>query len=337
MPLEMGKKAIDGFAQRLLLQKDDRKSQISFYGGEPLLARETIEKLVLYANEKIGGIKDASVCYEITTNGLLMDEEFLRFAKKNKILLALSHDGLAQEQVRISRGGKSTREQVDKTLEMMLKVFPDTIVMMTIHPDYADKVAASIEAFRDMGVRSVNIVPAHGERVTWTQEKFDVFSKEIEKARDLYVAWNRGDGYFRVIPFENKIRNYIRQRDADSAMCHFGCHKLMVDADGKYYPCTHFVGRDGFGIGSIDEGIDENSIQTLESQRVEPELCRDCELRFRCRHTCACANHGHTGSMGEVSALQCEYEKLVIRLADEAAAELISDENPRFVERMYRE
>ena len=77
--------------------------------------------------------------------------------------------------------------------------------------------------------------------------------------------------------------------------------------------------------------------RSLEAQRVEAGICRDCELRSRCRHTCACANHGHTGCMSEVSALQCEYEKLVIRLADEAASALISEENPRFVERMYKE
>jgi hypothetical protein len=40
--------------------------------------------------------------------------------------------------------------------------------------------------------------------------------------------------------------------------------------------------------------------------------------------------------MSEVSALQCEYEQLTIRLADKAAAALISDANPKFIERMYK-
>ncbi|MBO4927916.1 MAG: radical SAM protein [Clostridiales bacterium] len=352
MPVELGEKAIERMRQELLSEssrKDssDRSSddpeetsstkvQISFYGGEPLLARDRIEHLVKYANERIGGMPGYSVRYEITTNGLLLDESFLSFAKKNRILLALSHDGLAQDQVRLARGGKPTREIVDQKLEMLLRAFPETIIMMTIHPDYVDQVADSIAFFHEKGIRSVSLVPAHGERVSWTEEKFRRFSQQMEKVKVLYERWNQGDGYFRVIPFENKIRNYIRQKDADSAMCHFGCHKLMVDADGKYYPCSHFIGRDGFCIGSVEDDVDEAKIRTLESRRVEPEICRACDLRFRCRHTCACANHGHTGSMAEVSALQCEYEKLTIRLADEAAAAMIREENPRFVERMYK-
>jgi radical SAM protein with 4Fe4S-binding SPASM domain len=180
------------------------------------------------------------------------------------------------------------------------------------------------------------MVPAHGERVKWDDESFAVLSEELEKVEKLYEEWNKGNDAFRFIPFENKIRNYIRQKDADNAMCHFGCHKLMVDADGKYYPCTHFVGRDGFSIGSVSEGTDEKKIRDLEAKRVEAKDCEGCVLRPRCRHTCACANHGHTGDMSQVSALQCEYEQMTIRLADQAAAALISDENPRFVERMYK-
>ena len=339
MPVEVAEHAIENFRCALMAEGEAGfpiSAQISFYGGEPLLERKKIEYLVTYANDRIGGLPCSPLSYEITTNGLLMDQDFLDFAKKNHIILALSHDGLAQDPVRKDRGGKGTSEIVDEKLEMLLRTFPDTIVMMTIHPDHADLVAESIAFFHEKGVRSVSLVPAHGERVSWTDEKFAVFSKQMEKVKVHYEQWNQGDQYFRVIPFDNKIRNYIRQKSADSPSCHFGCHKIIVDTDGKYYPCTHFVGRDGFSIGSLEADVDDEKVASLESLRVEPELCRECELRDRCHHTCACANHGHTGSLGSVSALQCEYEKLIIRLADEAAANLIREENPRFVERMYR-
>lgn len=343
MPAGVAERSIDNFRRAVLLELEKQgadstlKTQISFYGGEPLLARERIEQLVHYANVKIGGIPRVSVSYEITTNGLLMDDAFLQFAKENQILLALSHDGLQQSSVRIDRGGNDTRARVDETLKKMLRVFPETIVMMTIHPEYAHLVSDSITFFHDMGVHTISLVLAHGERVTWTDEAFEAFSQQMEKVEVLYEQWNQENGYFRVIPFENKIRNFIRQRDADTPTCHFGCHKLMVDTDGKYYPCTHFIGREGFDIGSQETDVDEEKIASLERQRVEPETCRTCALRPRCHHTCACANHGHTGNVAEVSALQCEYEQLIIRLADQAAAALIKEENKRFVERMYRE
>ena len=334
MPRETAEKAIDFLVAGL--RKTPGKAQISFYGGEPLLARKEIEYLVRYARSRVSEIPGAGIVFEITTNGTLLDESFISFAKRNKILLALSHDGVAQDLVRVDRGGNPTKAVVDQKLEMLLKTFPKTIVMMTVHPEQAGKVAESVAFFREKGVQSVSLVPAHGERVEWTEEKFRELAEELTKVKALYVKWNQGQDVFRFLPFDNKIRNYILGKDADNKMCHFGGHKLMVDVDGKYYPCSHFIGRDGFCIGSVDGKVDKKKVATLESQRVEVKTCRSCELRARCRHTCACANHGHTGSMSEVSSLQCEYEKLVIRLADEAAGELIREENTAFVERMYR-
>ena len=332
MTKETAIKTIDTFAAGI---SEGDKAQISFYGGEPLLQKELIKELVKYSSEKIHSVPNTKLTFEITTNGLLLDEDFIAFAKKNKILLALSHDGLAQDSVRTDRGGNVTKERVDQKLQMLLKTFPETIIMMTVHPDYVDRIAGSLKFFRDQGVKSVSMVLAHGERVTWDDEAFEKLEKEMLKVEALYEQWNAGNDVFRFIPFDNKIKNYIRQRDADSVMCHFGCHKLMVDADGKYYPCSHFIGRDGFDIGSLEEGVNEEKLESLESKRVEPEDCRECELRFRCRHTCACSNHGQTGSVSEVSALQCEYEKLTIQLADRAAALLLNESNPAFVSRMY--
>ena len=343
MSEETARRALDLLRLEILACEDSSKNterqkvQVSFYGGEPLLARKKIEQIVSYANETIGGIPGVHINYEITTNGLLLDQEFLDFAKRNKILLALSHDGEAQDLTRVDRGGNKTRARIDEKLKMLLRTFPETVVMMTIHPDHADTFLESIRFFHEAGVRTVSFVPAHGERVAWTDEKFSVFSRELEKAKDLYVRWNQGHGIFRLVPFENKIRNYIHEKSADNRMCHFSCGKTMVDVDGRYYPCSHFIGREGFCTGSVEEGKDVEAINSLEEKRIEPDSCMNCALRFRCRHTCACSNHGHTGDMASVSAMQCEYEKLIIRLADEAAAELIKETNPRFVERMYKD
>ncbi|MCR5275299.1 MAG: radical SAM protein [Clostridiales bacterium] len=347
MPEETALKAIDIFVNGVRADIEAQKkaseenpsvtAQISFYGGEPLLQREKIEKLVGYSSAALQAIPGVNFAYEITTNGTLLDEEFIAFAKKNRIILALSHDGLSQDPVRRDRGGHPTKDTVDGKLQMLLKATPGTIIMMTVHPDYADRVSGSLKFFYDSGVRAVSMVLAHGERVLWDEEKFSVLEKELEKVEEFYEQWNSGDNVFRFIPFDNKIRNYILNKDQDSKSCHFGCHKTMVDTDGRYYPCSHFIGRDGFNYGSVDEGVDEKKLDSLEKKRVEASECAECALRSRCKHTCACANHGHTGNMSEVSALQCEYEQLTIRLADKAAAALLGGENRKFIERMYKE
>ena len=240
MTKETAIKSIDAFASGIV---EGDKAQISFYGGEPLLQKELIKELVNYSCEKILSIPDTRLTFEITTNGLLLDEDFITFAKRNKILLALSHDGLAQDEVRTDRGGNKTKDRIDEKLQMLLKTFPETIVMMTVHPDYVDRIVDSLKFFRSKGVKSVSMVLAHGERVSWDDETFEKLTREMNKVEALYEQWNAGNDVFRFIPFDNKIKNYIRQRDADSVTCHFGCHKFMVDADGKYYPCSLFGRR----------------------------------------------------------------------------------------------
>lgn len=331
--------AVDLLAE--MIRADHNKelpnTQISFYGGEPLLAEPLIREVVDYAESKLKGTLVKRMLFEITTNGLLLKEDFLPYAKKHNILLALSHDGVGQDFSRKDRGGNTTKERADAQLRKMLKYQPNTIIMMTLHPEMVSTVCESMKFFHDFGVKHVNLTLANGPKVNWTEEKMKVLFEQMQEFAPLYEEWNRGENEFRFTPFDNKIRNYIQSRSSDDRMCHFSDEKLMIDCDGRFFPCSHFIGNEEFCVGNLVEGPDEATISSLESQRVEPETCQSCSFAGRCKHRCACANHGNTGDVCKVSRLQCEYEKLTIRLADQAAANLISEENPKFVERMYKQ
>ena len=54
---------------------------VSFFGGEPLLRKPLIHRCVEYAK----GFPDVRFRWNMTTNGLLLDEKFLRFARDNGI------------------------------------------------------------------------------------------------------------------------------------------------------------------------------------------------------------------------------------------------------------
>lgn len=311
--------------------------QISFYGGEPLLAEGLIRQVVEYAEQKLTGKLAKKVLFEITTNGLLLREDFLAYARQHNMLLALSHDGVGQDFSRKDRGGNATKERADETLRMMLRYAPRTIIMMTLHPDLVGTLCDSMRFFHDFGVKYVNLTLANGPKVNWTEEKKEILMAQLEEMETLYEAWNQGEETFIMGGFDNKIRDYIKGRCSDDKMCHFSEEKLMIDCDGRFFPCNHFIGNEDFCIGDLEAGPNTEFIESLDAQRVESETCRSCAFAKRCRHNCACANHGNTGDMCRVSVLQCEYEKAIIRLADQAAAKLISAENPKFVERMYRE
>jgi len=70
----------------LALQSDQKYPGVAFFGGEPLLCKELIKEMVGYAKEKEPNRK---LMFKLATNGLLLDEQFLSFAKENGIFIAL--------------------------------------------------------------------------------------------------------------------------------------------------------------------------------------------------------------------------------------------------------
>ena len=58
-------------------------SIIVFYGGEPLLKKNMIKDTIEYINTKKS---KTNFYYGITTNGTLLDEEFIKYMKNNKFI-----------------------------------------------------------------------------------------------------------------------------------------------------------------------------------------------------------------------------------------------------------
>ena len=70
---------------------------IVFFGGEPLLHKDLIAATVGRARE-MEAQKRGSFHFKLTTNGVLLDEEFLDFSIRNDILVAMSFDGVREAQ-----------------------------------------------------------------------------------------------------------------------------------------------------------------------------------------------------------------------------------------------
>ncbi len=66
---------------------------IIFFGGEPLLHKDLIEQVIEYSR----WMEQRSDChfhYKVTTNGLLLDKDFMELSIRENIFIALSHDGV---------------------------------------------------------------------------------------------------------------------------------------------------------------------------------------------------------------------------------------------------
>lgn len=333
MSFDTAKKAIDLFSKTL--STEDKKVQISFYGGEPLLCKNIIREAVKYAEEILVNNRGIKVIYEITTNGLLLDECFLDFADEHNIVIALSHDGLSQSYTRLNLEGFPVTEKVNQALNQLVSRYPSTPIMMTVHPEYVNYLSDSIEFFYERGIRKINFTLASGYKANWNNESFSILSDELNKVTETYIKYNQSGLRYRILPIEGKIRLHIHDKSDANMNCKLCDRKLLVDYDGKIYPCTHFIGLTEFNVGDIFTQIDYKKLNEIESKRIAPNECDLCSYKTRCSHRCACANHGYNNSLNEPSALQCEYERLIINLADRAANILINENNQTFIREIY--
>lgn len=323
MPLEVLYKACD-----LAFSKGTRAG-IVFFGGEPLLKKDLIYKAIDYCEAKSSetGIKFSC---KMTTNGTLLDEEFLKRASKAGMKIGLSIDGMGQDISRRFPDGSSTFGLLEEKAKLLLKYIPESMALLTLDPKACGLLSDSVKYLISLGFKDVSTVMAYGYRVNWTDEDIDVFRRELNKTadflRDEFIA---GRKYF-VSPLMSKIRECVRGRNP-AEHCHLGVKQSSITPDGNIYPCTSFLNDEEYYMGNVFEGLDKERLASIAAKSNTPETCRDCDLKTRCTNSCGCANRMNTGSENKVSPLQCAYERTVIEVADRLGDELFTHDNKAFV------
>ena len=322
---DMVKAAID------MSVRQDNSTGICFFGGEPLLEKGLIENTVAYT-DSVYKETGHRFYYKLTTNGTLLDEAFLLFAKKANIIIAVSHDGLMSAGGRQYTAAASLNEE---KLQMLLRYQPYAIAMTVVNPLSINLFAASVEWLFSLGFRYLITSPAHGAHIPWDDQSCDLLQEQYRKMARLYIKWTKAGKKFYLGAFETKIASHIEGENYVQKHCHIGMDQISVAADGKIYPCVQFVGNPEYLIGDVWSGIDIKRQQALALRRCEPPLCDNCVINRRCIHTCGCMNSLDTGSVDNVSPFQCRHEKMLVSIVDKMAEKLYSSKSRRFIAKHY--
>jgi len=304
-----------------------------FFGGEPLLCEDLIFEAMDFCklrSEQTG----KPVCYKMTTNGTLLSDRMLERAVREHMEIGLSFDGLGQDICRRYRDGRGTRTDVESAAKRLLAVMPDTSAMMTAAPQAVPVLADSVRYLYALGFRRIHLVPAYGRRVTWDASALDALKAQMTEAAAFYAdRLKRGDPFY-FSPVESKIRNLLNGVKC-SDRCHLGVSQMPVAPDGSIYACNQMIGDAEYCLGDVFSGISHEKCAALAAKKMMPAQCWSCPLSHRCLHSCGCLNLLETGSVSEVSAMQCGYEKMLIHLADATAADLYETARSQF-DRYFR-
>ena len=304
------------------------RAGLCFFGGEPLLKKDLIYKALDYCEKKAEETGIRFDC-KMTTNGTLLDEEFLERAASANLGIGMSFDGKAQDICRFFANGKPTSSVVEEKAKLLLKYMPKASALATIAPQAVPYYAESVKYLHDLGFKNVSFVIAYGHKVNWTDSDLDALRVQLEETaaylKELFIK----DEKFFMSAINSKISDCIRGRNP-AERCHLGTRQMPVTPDGMLYPCTSFIGDEKYILGNVFDGINEAKVLELAKRSSTPMTCAGCDLVKRCTNSCGCANRMNTGDENQVSPLQCTYERMLIEISDNLGEELYQIDPDRF-------
>ncbi len=314
MSYETGRKALDF----LVAHSGSRRNlEVDFFGGEPLMNFEVVRKLTAYGRE-LEKTHDKHFRFTLTTNGVLLDEEVMRFCNLEMDNVVLSLDGRKEihDRMRPTRNGKGSYDLiVPKFLEFarQRKELGKQYYIRGTFTHYNLDFAKDVLHFADLGFDQISIEPVvapadapyaiRPEDLPVIKEQYDLLALEmIRRQRE-----GRGFTFFHfMIDLTGGPCVYKRLSG-----CGSGTEYLAVTPWGDLYPCHQFVGNEAFLLGNVDEGVKrEDIVKMFKSCNVySKKECADCFARYYCSGGCAANSWNFHGRIDSVYEIGCELER----------------------------
>ena len=316
--------------------EDKKSSGLLFYGGEPLLEKQLIYDIAEHSidiKEKTGHI----FYYKTTTNGTLLDEEFLKFSRDINMTLGFSHDGTVQDDCRSFSTGGGTFDILEEKIPLVLKYQPYAVGMSVMAPSTVHNATKTIKFLFEKGFRYITMSLNYDINAPWTKKHFAVLEEEYKKMAEMYITWTKAEEKFYLAPFEMKILSHLKGEKYHADRHKLAHNQLSVAPDGKIFHSSKYVGFPEFTIGDVFSGIDLEKQEMIEKKALTPpEPCQECALRPRCNYA-----YGHlklqSGNivLENPSPIQCAHEQLIVPIADYVAEKLYKERNALFIHKHY--
>lgn len=324
-------------AALLAARQNTATAGIGFFGGEPLLCKERIYRTAEYCRS-LEREYPVRFHFKMTTNGLLLNREFLEFSAKYRILIALSCDGVreAHDTHRRDKAGCATWERLDAVIPELLHYHPYAPVMMTVTPETVQWYAKGVMELWEKGFHYfICSLDYSGD---WSDRTVRILRGQYRLLAKWYEELTRREEKFYFSPFETKIASHIRGEHYCHERCELGRRQVSVAPDGRIYPCTQFVGNEEFCIGDVKSGIDDaRRLALYRENELDKPQCGICAVKHRCHCHCGCLNYQVTGSIGSVPAILCEHERMLFPIVDRMAERLYRERSGMFIQKHYNQ
>ena len=313
MPPEVAKKAIDFVIAR---SGKRRNIEVDFFGGEPLMAWDTVTQTVDYARsiEEQHGKKFR---FTITTNGLLLDEDKRRYINENMDNCVLSLDGRREvnDEFRKTVAGTGSYDTIVPKFKALVDERDPNLdyyargTFTSHNLDFANDVLSIADAgFDRLSVEPVTADPGCGYDLT--EDDLPKIEAEYDRLTDIMLERKKAGKPFTFFHFMVDLDQgpcVVKRLRG----CGAGYEYVAVTPDGDIYPCHQFVGKEEFKQGSVlDQSFDMDIAQKFAGMNIYSRpKCQKCWAKFYCSGGCSAANYNMNHDMNDSYDLGCEMER----------------------------
>jgi uncharacterized protein len=284
-------------AERAVLRLLDGASpgdtvNLSFLGGEPLVARALVREVTLFAVAEARR-RLVRVGFSITTNGTLLNDEDGDFFDENRFAVTVSIDGVGAQHDRLRpfRSGEGSYERIVERVAPLLRRQRSMQVSarVTITPLNLC-LRETLDELLGLGFHSVGFSPMlaapHRRLELQSAELGEMLAQMILCGRKFEAETLAGRPY----PFSNLAEALVQLHRGTHRpySCGAGAGYFGVSADGGIFACHRFVEDPAGALGDVENGPDRSKQEAWLADRHvhRQEPCQSCWARYLCGGGC---------------------------------------------------
>ena len=320
MSSKVGKAAIDFLIKA---SGKRRNLEVDFFGGEPLMNFGVVKEIVEYGREQ-EKLYNKNFRFTITTNGILLDDDVIDYINKNMHNVVISLDGRKEinDMMRPRAGGQGSYDVIVPKFQKLAESRHQTdyYIRGTFTRNNLD-FSKDVLHMADLGFKQISVEPVVGEDTTdyaIREEDIPAVCEEYERlAAELYERHKKGGkDDFNFFHFNIDLTGgpCVVKRLVG---CGSGTEYLSVTPEGELFPCHQFVGLEGFGMGSVFDGLSNPELREKFSKCnvYAKDECKKCWARFYCSGGCAANAYQLSGDILKPYGIGCELQRKRIECA----------------------
>jgi uncharacterized protein len=284
------------------------QASFAWQGGEPTLAGLEFFEWAVELQKKHAR-RGTVISNALQTNGVLLDDEWAKFLKRNRFLVGISLDGPedVHDTERKDRGGHGSFRRVMAGLDALRRHEVDFNGLCVVGRHNVGQPRDVMRFFRREGFSHVQLIPGMDFQSTEPDKPaaYVISPEEYgEFLVETFDEWYQ-DGRPRVSirTFDNFLQSYL---GVPNELCVHGdvCSSpLVLEYNGDAYPCDFYI-HPGWKLGNVQSTPLREIAESPErfkfagQKQPLPAECQSCEWRPVCKGGCPRNRVSAEGDLG---------------------------------------